>query len=475
MFAIANDRKSLWQWDLNQQLTVAGDCTEVHYLNRGAPSTLTVEVKDGKADIPNILLQKAGRLVVYAYIIDEQDHHTKVCETFGIAPRPKPAEYVYTETEVKTWSDLQAQIGDLADLATDEKGNLVAAINEAAQSGGGGGGTYYVELNGNYPNYTLSETTPLTDIAAAYNEGKALFCRCSMGDYTATLPLFVPMPAMNIWIFSGSGGTAEMKFPAQYFTIVVSAQGVTAENKRLVQTDAIVTSVSSSSTNAQVPSAKCVYDELQKRNLKQATSEVLGGVKADPATADDTQPVRIDDSGKLVTAAGSGSSGEVWEKIADVTLTEQVNSIRVTFDACSAVYVQFQWGGVESDVGNIYIAPNCNDTFYTSESRTAAANITTSANAKRGYTFIRIDTRVGSVWTATSSTLSRADGSFGAITPDSLMNCDIDIRNNFGISMMQPYYFTIYNEPLSNGVHSITAYGAGMAIGTTLKVWGIKK
>lgn len=174
-------------------------------------------------------------------------------------------------------------------------------------------------------------------------------------------------------------------------------------------------------------------------------------------------------------AAGSGSSGEVWEKVADVTLTEQVNSIRVTFSACSTVYVQFQWGGVESDVGNIYIAPNCNDTFVTAENRAVAASITTSANAKRGYTFIRIDTRVGSVWTATSSTLSRGDGSFGAITPNSLMNCEISISNNFGISMMNPYYFTIQNEPLSNGVHSITAYGAGMAIGTTLKVWGIKK
>lgn len=174
-------------------------------------------------------------------------------------------------------------------------------------------------------------------------------------------------------------------------------------------------------------------------------------------------------------AAGSGSSGEVWEKVADTTLTEQVNSIRVTFSACSAVYVQFQWGGVESDVGNISIAPNCNDTFYIGESRAAAASITTSTNAKRGYTFIRIDTRVGSVWTATSSTLSRGDGSFGAITPDDTMNCEIGVPNHFGISMMTPFYFTIKNEPPSNGVHSITAYGAGMAIGTTLKVWGIKK
>lgn len=167
--------------------------------------------------------------------------------------------------------------------------------------------------------------------------------------------------------------------------------------------------------------------------------------------------------------------GETWEKVADITLTDSVNSVRATFDACSAVYVQLQWGGVESDVGSIYIAPNCNDTFYTGESRAAATKITTSTTAKRGYTFIKIDTRVGSNWTATSSTLLRGDGSFGAITPDEPMNCDIGVSNNFGISMMQPFYFAIKNEPLSNGVHSITAYGAGMAIGTTLKVWGIKK
>ncbi len=125
---------------------------------------------------------------------------------------------------------------------------------------GGGGGTYYVELDGKFPNYTLSETTPLADIAAAYNDGKALFCRCSMDVYTATLPLFVPMAESNIWIFSGSGGVADMKMPAQYFTIVVSAQGVAAEDKRLVRTDAIVPSVSASSTDSEVPSAKCLYD-----------------------------------------------------------------------------------------------------------------------------------------------------------------------------------------------------------------------
>ena len=234
--------------------------------------------------------------------------------------------------------------------------NLGIPRGAKGEPGEGGGGTYYVELDGNFPNYTLSETTPLADIAAAYNDGKTMFCRCSMGSFTATLPLFVPIAELNTWIFSGSGGAAVISFPAQYFTIIVSAQGVTAENKRLVRTDAIVSSVSASSTHDDVPSAKCVYDELQERSLKQATSDTLGGVKADPATAYDTQPVRIDDSGKLVTAAGGADislgltsaavgqiikvkaidasgkptaweaadmpSGGGWELITDITLTE---------------------------------------------------------------------------------------------------------------------------------------------------------
>lgn len=42
--------------------------------------------------------------------------------------------------------------------------------------------------------------------------------------------------------------------------------------------------------------------------LPQATAEILGGVKADPATASDTQPVHINENGKLVTAPTTGNS-----------------------------------------------------------------------------------------------------------------------------------------------------------------------
>lgn len=285
MFAIANGRKALWQWDLNQQLTVDGDCTEVHYLDRGVPSTLTVAVKDGKADIPNILLQKAGRLVVYAYIIDAQDHHTKVCETFGIAPRPKPAEYVYTETEVKTWSDLQSQIGDLANLTTEEKNNLVAAINEAAQSGGGGGaGAWYVTLTPDDDGNITADKT-MAEIEAAYQAGYAVYCIFLYNVIFVFIPVIAPLTVHRRneqYVFCGVGSMDKL----YSFQFTLTENGWTVLQKELVQ-------------KSDIPAAYI---------LPKATANALGGVKADPATADDTQPVRIDDSGKLVTAAGSDIS-----------------------------------------------------------------------------------------------------------------------------------------------------------------------
>ena len=177
---------------------------------------------------------------------------------------------------------------------------------EKGEPGEGGGSAYYVKLDGDYPHYTLSETTLLADIAAAYNDGKALFCRYTYSGKTVTLPLFMWKPESNMWVFSASGSPKFAGIPVQCLSIhILSSGGVFTSDTELVTTKAIVKSVSSSSTDSEVPSAKCLYDELQERSLKQATSDTLGGVKADPATADDTQPVRIDDSGKLVTAAGA--------------------------------------------------------------------------------------------------------------------------------------------------------------------------
>lgn len=59
-----------------------------------------------------------------------------VQQDFAVHKRGKPADYVYTPTEQKTLLDIQRQIGDLADLTTEAKENLVAAINEVARMSG---------------------------------------------------------------------------------------------------------------------------------------------------------------------------------------------------------------------------------------------------------------------------------------------------------------------------------------------------
>ena len=134
---------------------------------------------------------------------------------------------------------------------------------EKGEPGEGGAGAYYVELDGDYPHYTLSETTPLVDIAAAYNDGKALFCRYTYSGKTVTLPLFMWKPESNMWVFSASGSPKFAGIPVQCLSIhILSSGGVFTSDTELLTTKAIVKSVSSSSTDSEVPSAKCVYDLL---------------------------------------------------------------------------------------------------------------------------------------------------------------------------------------------------------------------
>ena len=57
-----------------------------------------------------------------------------------VQPGADPSGDASADPSLPVWAQLQSQIGDLADLQTYNKGNLVDAINEASSSGGSGGG-----------------------------------------------------------------------------------------------------------------------------------------------------------------------------------------------------------------------------------------------------------------------------------------------------------------------------------------------
>ena len=138
---IADGRGALWQWDTGRRVKITdGDgVKQVHYQNRCFGRSVDVDVRDdGTAIVPDELLQDWHPLTAYAYVTDDAGGYTKVQVDFAVHRRARPADYVYTPTEHAGFDRLRAEIGDLADLTTEAKANLVAAINEAAASGGGG-------------------------------------------------------------------------------------------------------------------------------------------------------------------------------------------------------------------------------------------------------------------------------------------------------------------------------------------------
>lgn len=130
-------RTELWQWDTGRKIVVDDkSVSEVHYSKYSSTQAITREVIDGKAEIPNFLLQDTHAVTVYAYSGSIENGYTVAEKTFNVVKKPKPANYVETEEDKAILAKLKAAIGDLSELQTEAKDSLVSAINEAAASGG---------------------------------------------------------------------------------------------------------------------------------------------------------------------------------------------------------------------------------------------------------------------------------------------------------------------------------------------------
>ena len=100
-----------------------------------------------KVVVPHEILADAGpiaRVGVYGANADGLILPT-VWVTLGkVMPAAEPSGDPGADPTLPIWAQLQNQIGDLDNLKTHNKGNLVDAINEARSSGGSGGGGYTI-------------------------------------------------------------------------------------------------------------------------------------------------------------------------------------------------------------------------------------------------------------------------------------------------------------------------------------------
>lgn len=122
MFRIEDGRNLFFQWDIDRRIIISDPTVDnVHFCNRTDDCSLVVKVyeEDGKrlADVPNILLQESWPIHVYAYC---GSRYTKQEAIYKVNPRSKPADYVYTETEVATWSKLEQRMDNIENFVSDE-------------------------------------------------------------------------------------------------------------------------------------------------------------------------------------------------------------------------------------------------------------------------------------------------------------------------------------------------------------------
>lgn len=228
----------------------------------------------------------------------------------------------FSDTDEPPSADVWGQI--LAKL--DELQTEIDEIKE-----GGGAEVYYAELDGEYPSYTLSAGTPLADIAKAYAANKSIVCRCKIGKIAATLPLFIPIPETNTWIFSGSGALGA-QYPSQTFTVAITPFGVEAEQRLIAaQTDL---NAAIATVNEAVLYTEQTLSNPQKRQARKniGATDISLGVTA---TVGQTIKVKAVDADGKPTAweAVDMATGdtEVWEKVCQVTTTEDTTAIYQSF------------------------------------------------------------------------------------------------------------------------------------------------
>ena len=126
---ILDGRTAFSQWDVDVKITAddlkVGD--EVHFHNGTTQNALVLKAyQDGATvvvDVPNIFLTTHFSINAYRYIESAESSYTIQKHCFPVDRRPKPDDYVYTQTEVFQFEDLKKEIEDIM-------GDVSSALDE---------------------------------------------------------------------------------------------------------------------------------------------------------------------------------------------------------------------------------------------------------------------------------------------------------------------------------------------------------
>lgn len=110
-YSLSNGKDHVYQWDKDIIITIQEpeNVPEMHFKwgGKGVPLPVTNQ----QVEIPVELFQLPKDIVIWAYTPD----HTMDMAKIPLKQRPKPADYIYTPTEIKTWEELDERIKALED------------------------------------------------------------------------------------------------------------------------------------------------------------------------------------------------------------------------------------------------------------------------------------------------------------------------------------------------------------------------
>ena len=116
MLTLNDGRDELWQFDTGRTLTVDTDCSQVHFSNKVFGRSIDVNVADGVAIIPDVLLQTDKDLNVWAFSGTAENGYTKISKTFKVNRRNKPADYVFTPPDQTSLEEIKERVSYLESM-----------------------------------------------------------------------------------------------------------------------------------------------------------------------------------------------------------------------------------------------------------------------------------------------------------------------------------------------------------------------
>lgn len=174
------------------------------------------------------------------------------------SPGVTPNLSIGTVTTLEAGQNATASMGGTAESPVLNLGIPRGAKGEPGQ--GGGAGAWYVTLTQDDDGNITADKT-MAEIEAAYQAGYAVYCIYLYLAVFVSIPIIAPLTIHREnaqYTFCGVGAMDKL----YSFQFELKESGWTVLQKEIPQgtIPTIVTSVSSSSTDSEVPSAKCLYD-----------------------------------------------------------------------------------------------------------------------------------------------------------------------------------------------------------------------